>query len=124
MTLLLVGLGGALGSMARHGLNRLIHQRALASTFPFGIFLINVLGSIAIGVVAGLLASGRVHLSFQARTFLVVGILGGFTTFSSFSLDTFTLIRDGQALEAGVNAVGQVALSLLGVWAGFRLSGG
>lgn len=59
MTLLLVGLGGALGSMARHLLNHVVHQRALGATFPLGIFLINVSGSIVIGLVAGALASGR-----------------------------------------------------------------
>jgi fluoride exporter len=124
MTLLVIGLGGALGSMARHLLNRLIHQRALSSTFPLGIFVINVLGSLTIGAIAGLLASGRVHLSYQTRTFLVVGVLGGFTTFSSFSLDTFTLFHDGQPLAAAWNVFGQVGLSLLGVWAGFLVTGG
>lgn len=107
--------------MARHGLNHVIQQRSLAGTFPTGIFAINVLGSIAIGVVAGLLASNRMQLSELQRTFFVVGVLGGFTTFSSFSLDTLTLMRSGQAFLAGVNVVGQVALSLAGVWLGFRL---
>jgi CrcB protein len=124
MTLLLVGAGGALGSIVRHVINRLIHQRALASTFPLGIFLINVTGSIVIGVIAGLLASGRLHLTFEERTFVIVGLLGGFTTFSSFSLDTLTLIQTGRTGAALVNVLGQVTLSLLGVWAGFRLSGG
>src|SRR5690606_32795211 len=121
MTWIAVALGGALGSMARHGLNHVIQQRSLAGTFPTGIFAINVLGSIAIGVVAGLLASNRMQLSELQRTFFVVGVLGGFTTFSSFSLDTLTLMRSGQAFLAGVNVVGQVALSLAGVWLGFRL---
>ena len=76
----LVGVGGALGSMARHGLNHVIHQRWLGSTFPLGVFLINVGGSCLVGVVAGLLVSQRWHLSFQARAFVIVGVLGGFTT--------------------------------------------
>jgi fluoride exporter len=120
-TWLMVGLGGALGAMARHGLNHVIHQRALTSTFPIGIFLVNVLGSAAIGVLAGVMTSGRVHLSFAARTFIIVGVLGGFTTFSSFSLDTLALVRDGHHGQAIWNVVGQVGLSLIGVWAGFRL---
>jgi len=124
MTLLLVGIGGALGSMARHAVNRLIHQHALPSTFPLGIFVINVSGSILIGTIAGLLVSNRLQLSYQARTFLIVGVIGGFTTFSSFSLDTLTLIREGQGGHALFNVLGQVSLSLIGVWAGFRLSGG
>jgi CrcB protein len=124
VTWLMVGLGGAIGAMARHGLNRVIHQRMLSSTFPAGIFVINILGSLIIGLLAGWLASGRLHLSVQARTFLVVGVLGGFTTFSSFSLDTLALFRDGHPMAAGGNVVGQVALSLIAVWAGFRLAGG
>lgn len=124
MVWLLVGAGGALGAMARHAINHLIHQRLLASTFPAGIFVINVTGSIAIGAIAGLLASGRLHLGFQARTFLVVGLLGGFTTFSSFSLDTLALARDGHHAQALWNVFGQLGLALAGVWAGFRLAGG
>ena len=120
-TWILVGAGGALGAMARHGLNHIVHQRYLASVFPLGIFLINVLGSIAIGLVAGLMASGRLHWAYPARTFVVVGILGGFTTFSSFSLDTLALARDGHVAMALWNVAGQVGLSLVGVWAGFRL---
>ena len=122
MIWLLVGLGGALGSMARHGLNHIIHQRNLTTTFPIGIFIINVLGSAIIGAVAGGLASGRFSLSFEGRTFVVVGLLGGFTTFSSFSLDTFALIRDGHLESAFLNVIGQVGLSLIGVWAGYKMA--
>ena len=119
MIWILVGVGGALGSMARHGVNHLIQSRWL-SAFPFGIFTINVVGSVAIGVVAGLAASGRWSASVEARTFLVVGVLGGFTTFSSFSLDTLTLIRGGHLGYAMWNVGGQVVLSLLGVAAGYQ----
>lgn len=124
MAWILVGLGGALGSMARHGLNQLIHQRTLSSTFPWGIFVVNVVGSAAIGSLAGVVASGRWHASYSARTFLIVGVLGGFTTFSSFSFDTLALVRDGQPAQAIWNVGGQVGLSLLAVWLGFRLTGG
>jgi CrcB protein len=113
--------GGALGAMARHALNHVVHQRTLASPFPLGIFVINVAGSATIGLVAGLLASGRVHWTYPARTFVVVGILGGFTTFSSFSLDTLALVRDGHLAMAAWNVAGQLGLSLAGVWAGFKL---
>jgi len=122
MTWILIGLGGALGSMARHGLNHVIHQRYLGSTFPLGIFAINITGSILIGVVAGLVVSSRWTLSPDARTFLIVGLLGGFTTFSSFSFDTLALVRDGHLSQAVWNVVGQVGLSLIGVWAGFKLA--
>jgi CrcB protein len=121
MTWFLVGAGGAIGAMARHGLNHLVHQRTLSSTFPLGIFLVNVTGSIVIGLIAGLIASGRLHWTNPARTFVIVGVLGGFTTFSSFSLDTLALMRDGHPGLALWNAAGQVGLSLVGVWIGYRL---
>jgi CrcB protein len=117
----LIGLGGAVGAMCRHGLNHLVHQRYVASTFPLGILVVNVAGSAAIGVLAGLLASNRIHLSYEARVFVIVGLLGGFTTFSSFSLDTLALVRDGHHAQALWNVLGQVALSLTAVWAGYRL---
>jgi fluoride exporter len=120
MVWLLVGLGGAVGSMARHGLNALVHQRNLSSTFPSGIFAINILGSALIGGLAGLITSGKFHWSFEMRTFVFVGVLGGFTTFSSFSLDTLALVRDGHLGQAAWNVFGQVGLSLLAVWAGYR----
>ena len=121
MTWLLVGIGGALGSMARHGVNHVIHTRALG-TFPGGIFVINVLGSVIVGVVAGAIASARWTPSTDTRTFVVVGLLGGFTTFSSFSLDTLTLIRAGGFGHAAWNVIGQVGLSLLGAVIGFKLA--
>ena len=121
MVWFLISAGGALGSMARHGLNHLIHQRTLAGTFPLGVFLINVGGSVAVGLLAGLLTSGRLHLTHSARTFVVVGLLGGFTTFSSFSLDTLVLMKSGHHAQAAWNVAGQVGLSLAGVWMGFRL---
>jgi CrcB protein len=121
MIWLVVGAGAALGGMARHALNHVVHQRMLTATFPAGIFLINVVGSGIIGLLAGLIAANRIELSPNVRTFVFVGVLGGFTTFSSFSLDTLTLMRAGHHAEAFWNVAGQVGLSLLGVWAGFRL---
>jgi CrcB protein len=121
MNWLLVGVGGALGSIARYGLNQLVQQRT-AANFPLGIFVINIAGSLAIGVVGGLAVSGRWPLSPEARTFIVVGLLGGFTTFSSFSLDTLTLLRSGHSGQALLNVAGQVGLSLIGVWIGYRLA--
>ena len=111
-----------MGAMARHALNHLVHQRFLSSTFPLGILVVNVLGSFLIGALGGVIASGRLHVGYQLRTFLIVGVLGGFTTFSSFSFDTLALVRDGHHAQALANVMGQVGLSLLGVWAGFRLA--
>lgn len=118
----LIGLGGAIGSVARHGLNHVIHQRSLSSTFPLGVFVVNVSGCVVMGVIAGMLSSGRWHWSIEARTFVAVGLLGGYTTFSSFSLDTIALVQNGHMLQAVVNVVGQVTLGLLAVWLGLRLA--
>lgn len=120
MTWLLVAAGGALGSLMRHGLNQWILARFL-STFPVGIFAINVAGSFAIGACAGAIASGRWAATPDVRAFVLVGILGGFTTFSSFSLDTLVLLRGGHAALAAGNVLGQIAFSLAGVSVGYRL---
>jgi CrcB protein len=122
MTWLVVGAGGAMGAIARHALNGWVLRLNLAPGFPAGIFLINVAGSAAIGLLAGLVASGRLQLSPDVRTFLMVGILGGFTTFSSFSLDTIALLRTGQPGLAALNVFGQVALSLAAAAIGYRLA--
>ena len=118
MVWLMVGAGGALGSLARHGFNRLVHHATLGSAFPVSIFLVNVLGSAAVGVLSGVIASGRTQMGLEARTFLIVGVLGGFTTFSSFSLDTLALVRAGHPAQAMWNVIGQVGLSLIAVWLG------
>lgn len=119
MTWLLVGIGGAVGALARHAVNSLVHR--YGATFPWGIFIINVSGSLVIGLLAGLLAAGRIHMGAQARVFVIVGVLGGFTTFSSFTLDTLTLIRAGHIWQAAGNVAGQVGLSLLAVMLGFSV---
>jgi CrcB protein len=122
MVWLLIGLGGALGAMARHGVSVASHARYGADPFPVSVLIVNVLGCLLAGVLAGLLASTRVHLPIEARTFLMVGLLGGFTTFSAFGVDTFTLLHSGHYGTAALNVVGQVGLTLLAVWAGFALA--
>jgi CrcB protein len=109
------------GAMARHPVNHVIRQRALTSSFPPGIFIVNVLGSFVIGALAGALAGQRLHLSHEWRVFLIVGALGGFTTSSSLSLDTLTPVRDGNHAHAAANVIGHVGLSLAAVWSGFSL---
>lgn len=121
MTWLLVGVGGGLGAILRHGTNVVVQRWLANAAFPTGIFLINVLGSGIIGLLAGLIASQQIVMSTEARAFVVVGILGGFTTFSSFSLDTLTLIKAGSTGLALVNVVGQVGLSLIAVIVGYRV---
>jgi CrcB protein len=118
MIWLAIAAGGALGAAARHALNTAVQLRWGASGFPLGILVVNVVGCLAIEVVAGLVASARVQVGDTARMFLFVGVLGGFTTFSSYGLDTFALARGGQPGLALFNAVGHVAAGLLAVWAG------
>ena len=120
---LAIGLGGALGAMARHALSSWIMRLAPAGQlFPVGIFLVNVAGSALAGALAGLVASGRVALTGDARLFVVVGLLGGFTTFSTFTIDTLLLARAGRADLAILNAGGQVAVALAAAAVAWRLA--
>jgi CrcB protein len=120
MTWLAVAIGGALGSVARHAMNGAVPARA--DGFPTGIFLINVLGCLAIGCLAGLIAASRVQMSSGTRTFLFAGVLGGFTTFSTYGLDTFLLARSGHGGLAVLNAAGQIAIGFAAVWAGYAIA--
>lgn len=118
-----IAVGGALGSMARQGCSDLARW-LWPIEFPWGTLVINVLGSTVIGAFAALTdADGRFPLPVTARQFVMVGICGGYTTFSSFSLQTLTLMRDGKAAEAALNIVLSVALCLVGVALGQGLAG-
>jgi fluoride exporter len=119
MLWLVIAAGGALGAAARHGLNVVLHSRFLSTTFPAGIFVVNVVGCATVGLLAGLLAVERFEAGEYLRAFVFVGVLGGFTTFSSFGLDTLVLARGGQAGLAAFNAVGQPVVGLAAVWLGF-----
>ena len=112
----LVALGGALGSVSRFLLGPAIH-RALGFTFPFGTLFINIIGSLILGVVVGLAVDGGT-VSPQARAFLAIGFCGGFTTFSAFSFETFTLLEGGQLGRAGAYVAASVLLSVTAAWLG------
>ena len=117
-----VALGGALGSVSRYWLNGLVSQRF--ETFPAGTLVINVIGSFIIGVIGALaVPEGRMDSSARAfaTQFLMIGICGGFTTFSSFSLQTLNLLRDREWLYAGGNVLLSVTLCLIAVWLGWLL---
>jgi CrcB protein len=119
MAYLWVALGGALGSVARYACSSLA-SRWLGDGFPWGTLFVNVSGSFAIGFLAALVsADGRPLLSSDARAFVTIGVLGGFTTFSSFSLETLNLVRGGAIGAAGANIALSLALCLLGAWLGF-----
>lgn len=113
-----VGVGGALGSMARHGVNRLVTDQWPALRFPLATAIVNTLGCCIIGVLAGLLVSSRLPMRFMWREFVFVGFLGGFTTFSTFGLETITLLRTGNANQAMLNIAIQVLCGLGGVYVG------
>jgi len=119
-TILVIALGAAVGANLRYGLSIWAAQQ-WGATFPYGTLLINVLGSFAIGVVMVLLTT-RLAVSDVWRLLIVTGLLGGFTTFSTFSYETYGLLVSGSWLEAGLNIVGSVGLGLIGVFLGAGLA--
>jgi CrcB protein len=120
MIWLAVLVGGALGAVARHGVN-VAFTRALGTAGPYATAAVNMLGSFVIGFLAGGLASQRLTMTTPMRAFIFVGIIGGFTTFSSFVLDSLTLLQRGASVAAAANLVGQVLVGLALVYAGYRL---
>jgi len=113
-----VAIGGALGTVGRFWLSGLIANK-FGQTFPWGTLAINVSGSFIIGFFAALTdPEGRYLVSPGFRTFFMIGLCGGYTTFSSFSLQTLTLARDGEWLYAGANCGASVVLCLAAVWLG------
>jgi len=113
-----VALGGALGTIARYFISGLV-ANAFGETFPWGTLIINVTGSFVIGFFWTLTSpDGRLLVSGSTRQFVMTGLCGGFTTFSSFSLQTMNLINDGEWLYAGGNVLGSLTFSMLGVWLG------
>ena len=121
--ILLVGVGSFVGGVLRYGLSTWVHRALDNPWFPYGTLAVNGLGCLVIGFLAGL-AESRAAITPEARLFLFVGILGGFTTFSSFALETFSLARDTQNLAALVNIGLQLVLGLLAVWVGNAIAHG
>jgi CrcB protein len=113
---LLVGLGGFVGSIARYGLGGLVQDRT-GATFPFGTLAVNVVGCFVIGGLSEL-AETRGVLTPETRAFLVLGVLGGFTTFSAFGNETLNLLRDRDLALAAANVLANVGLALVAVWLG------
>jgi CrcB protein len=123
LTYLWVAVGGALGSMARFGCSSLV-ANWFGTTFPWGTLIINVVGSFVIGFFATLTGpDGRLLVPGDVRQFVMVGICGGYTTFSSFSLQTLTLLQDGEVASAGLNIGASVMLCMIAVWLGYVAAG-
>ena len=121
MRFLLVGLGGFLGAVLRYWFGSLI-QAAFGGRFPIGTLTVNVLGCFCIGLLMGSMET-RQSLSPEARLFAIVGILGGFTTFSTFSYDTVELLRALSPASALLNVIASLALGLVATWLGLLLGG-
>ena len=115
--LLFVGAGGFVGSVLRYLVGGAAQRLAPTLSFPLGTFTVNVVGCLAIGLLSGL-AETRDLIGPQARLFLTVGLLGGFTTFSAFGYETVVLARDAERLYALVNVAASVTVGLGAVWVG------
>ena len=116
-----IAVGSALGGVGRYWCSGVI-ARHLGEVFPWGTLTVNVVGSLLIGLLATVSEpDGRLLMGTTMRQFFMIGVFGGFTTFSSFSLQVLNLVRDGQWLPASLYIVGSVALCLVGVWLGHAL---
>lgn len=119
--LLLIGAGGFIGSVLRYILGGSVQTLSQSVAFPYGTLAVNILGCFCIGFLSELF-DARGFISNDTRAFLVVGILGGFTTFSAFGNETMNLIRDGEATLALMNVGAQVLLGIGAVWLGYTLA--
>lgn len=115
-----IAIGGALGSLARYGLT-VWSDQVFGADFPYGIFIANVAGSVAIGICFVLLFERALLPEFW-RSLLMVGFLGAFTTFSTFSLQAIGLLQEGRLLSASTYVLGSVFLSLIGAWIGILIT--
>jgi CrcB protein len=117
-----IAVGSALGGMARYWLSGFVAEH-IGETFPWGTIVVNISGSFVIGFFGTLTApDGRLLVGPTTRQFVMVGLCGGYTTFSSFSIQTLNLFRDGDWLRAGGNIILSVALCLVAVWLGHILA--
>ena len=117
---LMVAIGGALGSVARYGTGALV-GKAWNAPFPLATMLINIAGSLAMGLFIGYLARATPSWQADARLFVAVGIFGGFTTFSSFSLDAIAMLERGDVAQALFYVIGSVAIGLAALYGGLVL---
>lgn len=116
-----VGSGGFLGALSRYGLSGLVHRHMPLTTFPYGTLVVNLLGCLLIGLLTGL-GEARQVFGPEVRLFALIGLLGGFTTFSTFGYETFAMIRDSEYVRAAANVGVHVILGLVLVWIGYTLT--
>jgi CrcB protein len=121
INIFLIGIGGFFGSILRYLASGYVQQASRSIDFPYGTLVVNVLGCFIIGFLAQL-AEDRGVFTNQSRLFVLVGFLGGFTTFSAFGNETLNLVREGQAMNALTNVGANVFLGLLAVWLGRTIS--
>ena len=121
MKLLLIGSGGFIGSVLRYLVSGSAQTASQSIAFPYGTLAVNVIGCFLIGFLSEL-AQSRSLFSPDTRAFLIVGILGGFTTFSAFGNETMNLLRDGEQALAMMNVSAQILLGLGAVWLGYTLA--
>lgn len=114
--LIIAGIGGFIGSACRYWIS-LVSYRALGQDFPYGTLIVNVIGSLFIGFLMTLFEE-RFVISANLRIFLTIGILGGFTTFSTFSYETVALLREGSYLTGTINILSTVFICLAATWFG------
>lgn len=119
----IVGIGGFLGSVLRYLLSGWITRHFANTALPFGTILVNLIGCFAVGILGGIVSKAYI-LSFEQRLFLFTGVLGGFTTFSAFGLETVYSMRQGDLATASLNVVLSVGIGCLLCFAGFRVSEG
>jgi fluoride exporter len=122
LSYLWIAIGGALGTTARYWLSGVV-ARSVGETFPWGTLVINITGSFVIGFFGALTGpDGRLFIGSTARQFVMIGMCGGYTTFSSFSLQTLNLMNDGEWFRAGANIGLSVLLCMIAVWVGVVLA--
>lgn len=121
LDLVLVGAGGAIGSVLRYFASGLVQRLELWGSFPGGTLAVNLIGCTVLGFLGGL-SDSRYLFSPSARLFVFIGVLGGFTTFSTFSYETLTLIRTGEVAKAALNVSASIVLCLAGTWLGYGIA--
>lgn len=120
LEILFIGIGGFIGAVARHMAVNFIHNKLVIHDFPVGILIVNIIGCLIIGVLSGIVETKDLF-SENIRSLIFIGLLGSFTTFSTFSKDTFSMISNGNIAYAMLNVLVSVLLGLLFVWLGYHI---